>query len=72
MNLIDRDELFKWIDRADTTPDGGIDVNELENHILEMPVLMNGCEYPIAKEMLRRLAEKLKKELLDAGVELKE
>lgn len=65
MNLINRDELLEWIDKAELTPDGGIDINDLEEKLKSMPVLMGSYEYAIAKNLLKRLAKKLDEAILN-------
>ena len=59
MNLINRDELLEWIDKAELTPDGGIDINDLKEKLESMPVLMGYAEYLLAKNLLKRLARKV-------------
>ncbi len=68
MELIDRDELLEWTDKAELTPDGGIDINDLKEKLETMPVLMKSYEYAIAKDLLKRLAKKLDEAILN-GVE---
>ena len=64
MNLINRDEILEWINTAELTPDGGVDANVLIEKLKEMPVLMRGCEYAVAREMLDRLAKKMEEAIL--------
>ena len=65
MNLINRDELLEWIDKAELTPDGGIDINDLKEKLETMPVLMGGVEYRVAIDMLKRLAKKIDDAILN-------
>lgn len=65
MNLINRDELLEWIEKAEPTPDGGIDINDLKEKLETMPVLMGGVEYRIARDMLTRLAKKIDDAILN-------
>lgn len=65
MNLINKDELLEWIDKAELTPDGGIDINDLKEKLETMPVLMGSVEYRIARDMLTRLARKLDEAILN-------
>jgi hypothetical protein len=58
MNLINRDELLEWIDKAELTPDGGIDINDLKEKLETMPVLIGSVEYAMVKELRKRLARK--------------
>lgn len=58
MNLIDRDELLEWIEKAELTPDGGIDINDLKEKLETMPVLMNYVEYVRAKRMLENFSRR--------------
>lgn len=64
MNLIDRDELLEWIEKAELTPDGGIDINDLKEKLETMPVLMNYVEYVLAKRLLDDLAKNLDEAIL--------
>ena len=59
MELINRDELLEWIEKAELTPDGGIDINDLKEKLESMPVLMGGVEYRVVSNMLTRLARKV-------------
>lgn len=59
MELIDREALLEWIENAELTPDGGIDINDLNEKLESMPVLMGSYEYAIAKNLLKRLARKV-------------
>lgn len=68
MELIDRDELLEWIEKAELTPDGGIDINDLKEKLETMPVLMDYAEYVLAKEMLNSLAKRLHEELLSDSI----
>lgn len=65
MNLIDRDKLLEWVDKAQLTPDGGVDINDLKTALEAAPVLMEGNEYALAKDMLTRLARKLEEAILN-------
>ncbi len=65
MNLINRDELLEWIEKAEPTPDGGIDINDLKEKLETMPVLMRSYEYAIANDLLKRLAKKLDEAILN-------
>lgn len=65
MNLIDKDKLLEWVDKAQLTPDGGVDINDLKTALEAAPVLMEGNEYALAKEMLTRLARKLEEAILN-------
>jgi len=66
MELIDRDELLEWVNNgAELTPDGGVDVNDLKEKLVNMPVLMRSYEYVIARDMLTRLTEKLDEAILN-------
>ncbi len=65
MNLIDRDELLEWVDKAQLTPDGGVDINDLKTALEAAPVLMEGNEYALAKDMLTRLARKLEEAIIN-------
>ena len=64
MELVDKEDLLEWIDKAELTPDGGIDINDLKEKLETMPVLMNYAEYVFAKEMLNSLAKGLHEKLL--------
>ena len=59
MELIDREALLEWIEKAELTPDGGIDINDLKEKLETMPVLMGGVEYRVVRNMLTRLARKV-------------
>ena len=59
MELIDREALLEWIENAELTPDGGIDINDLKEKLETMPVLMGGVEYRVVRNMLTRLARKV-------------
>lgn len=64
MKLIDRDELLEWIEKAELTFDGGIDINDMKEKLESMPVLMGSYEYAIAKDVLKRLAKKIDEAIL--------
>lgn len=65
MELINKEELLEWIGKAELTPDGGIDINDLKEKLESMPVLMKSYEYAIAKDLLKRLAKKLDEAILN-------
>ena len=65
MELVDKEDLLEWIDKAELTPDGGIDINDLKEKLETMPVLMGGVEYRVARDMLTRLAKKLDEAILN-------
>ena len=65
MELVDKEDLLEWIDKAELTPDGGIDINDLKEKLETMPVLMGSVEYRVARDMLTRLARKLDEAILN-------
>lgn len=68
--LIDADALKDWLEIVPLTGDGGVDINDLVEHIAEMPSAQPQvkciAKITLSKEQIQDAVEKAKREILAA------
>lgn len=64
MGFINTEELLKKVNEIELTPDGGVDINELEEIIKESTVAFSKIELEAFKVFQRILSKKIEETIL--------